>query len=40
MTNTDNDIKLWLKTHDDMIHWDGCFYGDREVFIANTDDKA
>ena len=25
---------------DDMILWDGCFYGDMEVFIAGTDDKA
>ena len=32
--------EVWLDKHDDMIHWDGCFYGDMEVFIAGTDDKA
>ena len=26
--------ELWLETHDDMIRWHGCFYGDMEVFIA------
>ena len=31
---------VWLDKLDDMIHWDGCFYGDMEVFIARTDDKA
>ena len=29
----------WLDKHDDMIQWDGCFYGDMEVFIAGIDDK-
>jgi len=32
--------ELWLNTHDDMIRWDGCFYGDMEAFIAGIDDKA
>jgi hypothetical protein len=32
--------ELWLETHDDMIRWDGCYYGDLEVFIAKADDKA
>jgi hypothetical protein len=32
--------ELWLPVHDDMIHWDGCFYGDMEVFIAGKDEYA
>lgn len=32
--------ELWLETHDDMIQWDACFYGDMEVFIAGTGDTA
>lgn len=32
--------ELWLETHDDMIRWDSCFYGDMEVFIAVANDKA
>ena len=32
--------ELWLETHDDMIRWDSCYYGDLEVFIAKDDDKA
>jgi hypothetical protein len=35
-----NTGEIWLEKHDDMIRWDGCFYGDMEVFIAGTDDKA
>ena len=35
-----NTREVWLEKHDDMIQWDGCFYGDMEVFIAGTDDKA
>ena len=31
--------ELWLETHDDMICWDSCFYGDMEVFIAGTEDR-
>jgi hypothetical protein len=32
--------EVWLERHDDMIRWDGCFFGDFEVFIAGTNDKA
>jgi hypothetical protein len=32
--------EVWLEKHDDLIAWNGCFYGDMEVFIAETDDKA
>jgi len=32
--------EVWLEKHDDMIKWDGCFYGDMEVFVAKTGDKA
>jgi hypothetical protein len=32
--------EVWLEKHDDMIRWNGCFYGDMEVFIAGTNDKA
>jgi hypothetical protein len=32
--------EVWLETHGDMIRWSGCFYGDMEVFVAGTDDKA
>ena len=36
----DYDRELSLKTHEDMIQWEGCFYGDMEVFIAGTGEKA
>jgi hypothetical protein len=32
--------EVWLQCHDDMIRWDGCCYGDMEVFIAGTADNA
>jgi|GEM_PF-2018371 len=32
--------EVWLERHDDMIRWDGCFYGDMELFIAAANDKA
>jgi hypothetical protein len=32
--------EVWLDKHDDMIRWDGCFYGDMEAFIAEANDKA
>ncbi len=32
--------EFWLEKHDDMIRWDGCFYGDMEVFVAGTNVKA
>ena len=33
-------VESWLDKHDDMIRWDGCFYGDIEIFIAGPSDKA
>src|SRR6185437_4495240 len=30
--------EIWLDKYDDMIRWDGCFYGDLEVFIAGQGD--
>src|ERR1700722_6090674 len=35
-----NTSELWLKTHGDMMLFEGCFYGDMEVFIAKRGDKA
>ena len=35
-----NTSEVWLDKHDDMILWDGCFYGDMELFIASDDDRA
>jgi hypothetical protein len=32
--------EVWLETHDDMIRWDGCFYGDMEVFLAGDSERA
>jgi hypothetical protein len=32
--------EVWLEKHDDMIRWDGCFYGDMEVFIAGINDRG
>ena len=32
--------EVWLETYDDIIRWDGCFFGDMEIFIAGTNDKA
>lgn len=32
--------EAWLETQDDMIRWDGCFYGDFEVFLAGEKDWA
>jgi hypothetical protein len=29
---------LWLYTHDDMVAWDGAYYGDFSLFIATEDD--
>jgi hypothetical protein len=36
----DDSSEVWLEKHDDVIRWDGCFYGDMELFIAGTNDKA
>ena len=32
--------EVWLETHGDMIRWDGCFYGDMRLFIADDDERA
>lgn len=34
-----NDAELWLTVIDDLIEWDGKFYGDWEVFIAPTNSR-
>ena len=36
----DNISEVWLETHDDMVRWDGCFYGDMEVFLASDEVRA
>jgi hypothetical protein len=33
----DEGIELWLETRDDMIVWQGSYYGDMSVFIARPD---
>ncbi len=32
--------EVWLERYDDMIRWDGCFYGDMEVFLAGANNRA
>jgi hypothetical protein len=32
--------EVWLEKHDDMIQWEGCFYGDMELFIASDNNRA
>jgi hypothetical protein len=32
--------ETWLEKDDDMIRWKDCYYGDMQVFIAGTNDKA
>jgi hypothetical protein len=32
--------EVWFQTHDDMIRWDGAYYGDMELFIAAANDRA
>jgi len=32
--------EIWLDKFDDMICWDGCFFGDMEIFTAGANDKA
>jgi hypothetical protein len=32
--------EVWLETHDDMIRWEDCYFGDMEVFIAGPEDRA
>ncbi len=36
----ENATELWLEKYDDMICWDGCYYGDMEVFVAGAPEKA
>ena len=31
----DGDVELWLEVRDDMIVWDGEYYGDMSIFIAS-----
>jgi hypothetical protein len=40
MIGEDQTSEVWLETHDDMIPWEGCFYGDLEVFLADANDRA
>lgn len=35
-----NTSEVWLEKYDDMIRWNGSFYGDMEVFIARDGDRA
>jgi hypothetical protein len=30
--------ELWLEKYDDMIVWDGAYYGDMSIFIATGDE--
>jgi hypothetical protein len=32
--------ELWLATTQDMVQWQGRFYGDFEIFVAGTKDLA
>jgi hypothetical protein len=32
--------EVWLEKHEDMIPWEGCFYGDMELFIASEKERA
>jgi len=36
----DDCVELWLETRDDMIVWQGSYYGDISVFIAKPDDHG
>ena len=35
-----NGEDLWLVTHDDMIAWDGAYYGDIAIFVAGRQDHG
>jgi hypothetical protein len=35
-----DDDEVWLKMFDDMIQWEGSFYGDMEIFVARDNDRA
>jgi hypothetical protein len=32
--------ELWLEKHDDMIAWDGSYYGDMSIFVAGRHDHG
>ena len=32
--------ELWLEQHDDMVVWDGAYYGDISIFIATGDEHG
>ena len=34
------DGEIWLNVADDLIQWEGSYYGDMAVFIADAKDKA
>ena len=36
----ENSAEYWLETYDDMIRFDGSYYGDMEVFVARNGRKA
>ena len=33
-------MELWLETRDDMIVWQGSYYGDMSIFIAGRDSRG
>ena len=35
-----NDEELWLERYDDMIVWDGAYYGDMSIFIAERHQQG
>lgn len=32
--------ELWLETTSDMVHWQGKYFGDFEIFVAGPNDTA
>lgn len=32
--------ELWIQTHDDMVVWEGKYFGDFEIFVARPNDTA
>jgi hypothetical protein len=34
------DDEIWIRTRGDMVLWDACYYGDMELFVADTKHKA
>lgn len=37
---TETSDELWLDTMQDMVHWDGSYFGDFEIFLAGDADHA